>query len=354
MTVTTYTNSDSKVTADNFQNIFGRLWTRGAQLSILGQANMTWTMVMALLSGEHLLVTGEPGTGKSYACEVMAKLAFGTQDDYYGRVQGTPDKQPTHMIGGEVYNLSISDMVVRKGPLLRHIMMHIDEINRMPPKTQAALLQALMEGSAEINGISYAVRDGFTAFGTMNRASEGTYEVLDPLVDRFAFSARSSLPSAADRALIRAKRFVQLKDVRPVFASIQDYQDMVAFVNECASAPRDDTNEYITRVVDEFRKSDSWFRVPKGTDGDYEPTIGIRSEMALLKGATVKALSDGREFAQPGDVHYVLPAVFSHRLTIRPEHKENGSVRTQIEATLKSAGLSDPELIAVQRKKEEN
>lgn len=350
MTVTSFSATDSTITANNFQNAFGRLWTRGMELSVLGQPTMTWTMVMALLTGENVLLTGEPGTAKSYSCEVLAKLAFGSQSDYYGRVQGTPDKQPSSMVGGLTYNPSSGEMVVRKGPLLRYILSHVDEINRMPPKTQAALLQALQEGSAEIDGVSYPVRPGFTVTSTMNRGSEATYEVLDPLVDRFGFSARSTLPSAENRALIRAKRFRQLQDITPVFGSVEEYLEMVAYVNECASAPRDDTNDYITRVVDEFRKPDSWYKMPKGRDGEYEPTIGIRAEMALLKGATVKALSEGREFAEPADVYYVLPAVFNHRLTIESEHKDNGTVRMQIGETLKRAGLSSPDVITPKKK----
>ena len=354
MTVTSFSATDSTanstITVNNFQNTFGRLWTRGMELSVLGQPTMTWTMVMALLTGENVLLTGEPGTGKSYSCEVLAKLAFGSQSEYYGRVQGTPDKQPSSMVGVLAYKPNLDDMVVRKGPLLRYILSHVDEINRMPPKTQAALLQALQEGSAEIDGVNYPVRPGFIVTATMNRASEGTYEVADPLVDRFGFSARSSLPSAENRALIRTKRFRQPKDITPVFGSMDEYLEMVAFVDECSTAVEDHTNDYITRVVDEFRKPDSWYKVPRNGEGEYEPTIGIRAEMALLKGATVKALKDGREFAQPADVYYVLPAVLRHRLTIKPEYRANGTVSMQIEETLKRAGLSSPDLITPKKK----
>jgi MoxR-like ATPase len=325
----------------DFANTHHRLITK-ANRSILGQPNMVWTMIMAVLAGEHCLITGEPGTGKSWSVEVVAKLFFGRIRDFYGRAQGNIGMTSTVLLGGLIYNPATGELEPRKGVLLRYTVLQLDEINRMPPKTQAALLQALMEGSVEIDGVVYPVKLGFTAFATANKADQGTYELLKPLGDRFAFSALSKLPDAANRALIRSGQFVQLRDITPVFTDVDEYLEMVALVKQCAAAPTDETNNYITHVVDEFRKPESWFLIPRGQDGEYEPTIGIRTEMALLRGATVKALSHGRVAATPADVQYVLPTVLAHRLTIDPEKRNGGSVRSHIKDVLRDSGLYVP------------
>lgn len=337
-TITPIRPQDNTLSPKDFANTHHRLITR-ANRSILGQPNMVWTMIMAVLAGEHCLITGEPGTGKSWSVEVIAKLFFGRIRDYYGRAQGNIGMTATVLLGGLVYNPASGELEPRKGVLLRYTVLQLDEINRMPPKTQAALLQALMEGSVEIDGVVYPVKLGFTAFATANKADQGTYELLKPLGDRFAFSAQSQLPDAVNRARIRSGQFIQLKDVTPVFSDVDEYLKMVELVMQCAAAPTNETNDYITRVVDEFRKPDSWFMIPRGQDGEYEPTIGIRTEMALLRGATVKALSEGREAATPADVCFVLRSVFAHRLTIKPEQRNGGSVRSHIITTLQDSGL---------------
>jgi MoxR-like ATPase len=284
------------------------------------------------------MITGEPGTGKSWSAEVIAKLIFGYLKDYYGRGQGNVGMTVTVMIGGLVYNPETGKLEPRMGFLQRYTVLQLDEINRMPPKTQAALLQALMEGSIEIDGVVYPIRLE-VAYATANKADAGTFELLKPLGDRFGVSALSALPDPASRIAIRTGNYVQLADIEPMFRSLEEYHQMVAIVDKYAKAPSNETNEYITRVVDEFRRHDSWFVVPRGSDGEYEPTIGMRAEMSLLKAATVRALSQYRVKVTPADVQYVMPAVLSHRLTIKPELRNGDTVRTHIVDSLRKAGL---------------
>jgi MoxR-like ATPase len=295
-------------------------------------------MLMSALTGMHCLITGEPGTGKSWSAEVVAKLFFGHLKDHYGRGQGNIGMTATVLIGGLFYNQETGKLEPRMGLLHRYLVLQLDEINRMPPKTQAALLQALMEGSIEIDGIVYPIKLEF-AYATANKADAGTFELLKPLGDRFGFSARSVQPDPASRVAIRTGNFVQLADIEPMFRTLEEYRQMVAIVDKYAKAPSGEANEYITKVVDEFRRHDSWFVVPRGNDGEYEPTIGMRAEMALLKGATVRALSQYRVKVLPADVQYVLPAVMSHRLTIKPELRNGDTVRSHIAGTLRKAGL---------------
>ncbi len=210
----------------------------------------------------------------------------------------------------------------------------------MPPLTQAALFQCLMEGSIEIDGVAYPTRLEI-AYATANKADAGTYELLKPLGDRFGVSALSVQPDPASRVAIRTGNYVQLEDIEPMFRTLDEYREMVAIVDKYHKSPSVETNTYITLVVDEFRRHDSWFVVPRGSDsGEYEPTIGMRAETALLKAAQVRALSKYRVQATPADVQYVLPAIMSHRLTIKPElREEESTVRSRITDTLLKAGL---------------
>src|SRR4051794_14416769 len=261
-------------------------------------------MLAALALGGHVLLEGVPGTAKTLLASATAR-ALGIE---FRRLQFTPDMLPSDVTG--TMALRAGELVFRPGPVFAGVVL-ADEINRTPPKTQAALLEAMQEGQITVDGTSHALPDPFLVLATQNPVEyEGTYPLPEAQRDRFLVHVAIGYPSAdEERAMLRLRRRgltpAALDDVQPV-ASAEDLKAARAEVD--ATETSDEVVGYVVALVRRTRELPS---VALGASP--------RAAVHLLGAAKAAARLTGREFVIPDDVAAVAPAVLRHRITLRPE-----------------------------------
>jgi MoxR-like ATPase len=293
---------------------------------IRGQEEVIEQVLVALLSRGHVLLEGVPGIAKTLIAKTMAAIV-GCD---FKRVQFTPDLMPSDVTGTNVFDLRTSSFHLRRGPVFTNILL-ADEINRTPPKTQAALLQAMEERVVTIDGEDYHLAEPFFVVATQNPVEyEGTYPLPEAQLDRFLMKVLVSYPSAGEEEgiLRQAHEGVRAHDPRAagVTAAIA-----AADLAECQAA------------IGEVRVDDALFRyivqiVRKSRDA-YGVVLGgsPRAALAMLHcGKTLAALR-GRSFLIPDDVKELAPPILRHRLLLRPEVELEGLTPDHVVATTLSA-----------------
>ncbi|MBM4326486.1 MAG: MoxR family ATPase [Deltaproteobacteria bacterium] len=275
---------------------------------ILGQEAVLDQLLCCLLAGGHVLVEGVPGLGKTLLARTLARVV----DADYGRIQFTPDLLPSDIVGTSLFNPKTAEFVLRRGPIFKEILL-ADEINRTPPKSQAALLEAMEEGQVTIDGIRNSLPELFFVIATQNPVEyEGTYPLPETQLDRFMMKITIDYPSPeAELAVMKSYADgVELKDVEsqlpsPLIAKgeILDFRKgLVAIV------VRRETQEYIRRIVSETR------------DPIYvQLGASTRAAVAMLKAARALAALRGMDFVTPEDIKDVTLPVLRHRVILKPE-----------------------------------
>jgi MoxR-like ATPase len=272
-----------------------------------------FALTVALLARGHVLIEGVPGTGKTLAVRALA-LLLGLD---FRRIQFTPDLMPTDVVGTTVFNPQTAQFSTRLGPIVANVVL-ADEINRTPPKTQSALLEAMEEGRVTIDGTSHALPEPFLLCATQNPIEyEGTYPLPEAQLDRFLIKIEAHYPSEA-LELQLLQRVAGGFDARALEAS-----GVVPVTNagEVLEAQRtiraahlsDGVRDYVYRIVAETRKHR---RLTLGAS----PRAGI----ALLLAAQAASAIGGRDFVAPDDVKDVAPLVIPHRLIVAPEAEIEG------------------------------
>jgi MoxR-like ATPase len=292
---------------------------------VVGQEYVVDVMLAATAVGGHVLLEGVPGVAKTLVANAFAR-SLGVE---FRRVQFTPDMLPSDLTG--TMTLRDQELQFRPGPVFTNLLL-ADEINRTPPKTQAALLEAMQERQVSVDGTPHPLPDPFLVIATQNPIEyEGTYPLPEAQLDRFLAKLDVRYPSADDeqRMLQYAHHGVApatLDDVQPV-ATRDDLAHARAEVD--ATAVTDDVMAYVVALVRRTRELPS---VALGASP--------RAAVHLLATAKAAARLHGREFVVPDDVAAVAPAVLRHRLQLRPEAElERYTVDNAIEAALRAVAV---------------
>ena len=275
--------------------------------------------MVALLSGGHALIEGVPGTAKTLTVRVLSRL-LGVA---YARIQFTPDLMPSDVVGTTVFDQRSATFSLRQGPVFTNILL-ADEINRTPPKTQAALLEAMEERRVTIDGTTHDLPAPFLVCATQNPVEfEGTYPLPEAQLDRFIVRVRTGYPPAPDeRALIA--RAVAGFDARDL-----DAAGVVPVVNgaDLLAAQRAVRAIHVAESVQGYI-----YDVVAATRVSPDVALGAspRASLALVVAAQSAAYLDGRAFATPDDVKDVATIVLAHRIIVRPEAELDGTTADDV------------------------
>jgi MoxR-like ATPase len=283
----------------------------GLNSVVFGQQDITNQLLIALLTGGHVILEGVPGTGKTLMAKVLSQLI---QADFR-RIQLTPDILPMDILGTNIFDLKTQEFILRKGPVFTQLLL-ADEINRTPPKTQAALLEAMAEGQVTLDGDSVKLSDLFWVIATQNSLEfEGTYPLPEAQLDRFLFKLIINYPpTSAEREMLLAAQ-------QPQPGRQQAVVDKVATVANCLAARQEvqaikvsaPIIDYLLALVQQTRKHP-----------DLSLGASPRAAVAWLQASKAAAWLDRRDFVTPDDLKLVATPLLRHRLMLRPEAQLDG------------------------------
>ncbi|MBK8554664.1 MAG: MoxR family ATPase [Lewinellaceae bacterium] len=284
---------------------------------IVGQEDLLDQMLIALFSGGHVLLEGVPGIAKTLSAKLLAQtIAAG-----FSRIQFTPDMMPADVIGTSVFNMKSSDFNFKSGPIFSNIVL-IDEINRAPAKTQAALFEVMEEFQITVDGQTYPMKRPFFVLATQNPIEqEGTYKLPEAQLDRFLFKIILDYPSLEEEQTI-LRRFrndfngALRQTVKAVLtpADIADCQRRIEQVYI-----REELLDYIAAIVHNTRNN-----------GDLFLGASPRASLALMKTAKAIAAISGRNFVTPDDIRYVSYPTLNHRIILTPEREMEGFTTREV------------------------
>ncbi len=284
----------------------------------IGQRGVVDQLLLVLMCGGHAVIEGVPGLAKTLAVKSLARICgLGFQ-----RVQCTPDLMPADITGTNVFNLAQSNFQLHRGPIFTDLLL-VDEINRTPPRTQAALLEAMEERQVTLDGVRYPLPENFTVLATQNPIEfEGTYPLPEAQLDRFLFKIRIEYPSAEEEIEI-ISRFDKGFDPR--------HLDEIAFTpidpSLLPAARREISNvkieptlyPYLATVV---RRTRDWPALALGASP--------RAAVGLFFVARAMAAMDGRDYLLPDDIKAAALPVLRHRLLLKPEADLDGLTADQV------------------------
>jgi len=283
------------------------------QKAIVGQDAALEHIACALLAGGHALVEGVPGTAKTLMARSLAHVAGGS----FRRIQFTPDLMPSDVLGVNTYNTATGEFVFRPGPIFADVIL-ADEINRAPAKTQSALLEAMEERQATVDGVSHAMSRVFTVFATQNPVEfEGTYPLPEAEVDRFMMKIVVGYPAEQTEATILDRLEGGFDASNLATAGLQAVlnAETLGELRATVRAIRveEPVRRYVTRIVCATRSM---------------PQIALgaspRAAVMLMLAAKAQAVLNCREFVTPDDVKGMALPALRHRLLLHPEVEVEG------------------------------
>ncbi|MCC5617500.1 MoxR family ATPase [Nostoc sp. CHAB 5836] len=286
---------------------------QGLNQVIVGQSKLIQQLLVALLAGGHVILEGVPGTGKTLLVKVLAQLIQGE----FRRIQLTPDVLPSDITGTNIFDLNSRNFTLKKGPIFTEVLL-ADEINRTPPKTQAALLEAMEEMQVTLDGESLPLPDLFWVIATQNPLEfEGTYPLPEAQLDRFLFKLVVDYPDqAAEKQMLLnrqagfAARRLDISRLKPI-ATVADILQARQAVKEVKVS--EVIVDYLLALVRTSRQ------YPDLTLGASPRAAG-----AWLQTSQALAWLTGRDFVTPDDVKAVASPLLRHRLILKPEAMLDG------------------------------
>ncbi len=310
------------------QALFHQLADHLSQV-VFGQSALVKQLLIALLSNGHVILEGVPGTGKTLMVKVLAKLLKAD----FRRIQLTPDILPSDILGTNIFDLNTRTFVLKKGPVFTQILL-TDEINRTPPKTQAALLEAMEERQVTLDGESLPLSELFWTIATQNSLEfEGTYPLPEAQLDRFLFklivdypdpiAEKQMLSDSHSNGQTNLNKLAGLKPIATVEQCLQAQRE-VRTINVHESAI-----DYLLSLVERTRRH-----------SDLSLGASPRAAVAWLLASKASAWLAEREFVTPDDIKTVAPPLLRHRLILRPEAQLDGvSVDSVIQSILNQVAV---------------
>src|SRR5690554_2406274 len=284
---------------------------------IVGQKDMMDLLIVSLLANGHVLIEGVPGVAKT----ITAKLLSRTIDIDFSRIQFTPDLMPSDILGTSVFNAKTSDFEFKKGPIFSSMIL-IDEINRAPAKTQAALFEVMEEKQVTIDGETYKMKEPFIVLATQNPIEqEGTYRLPEAQLDRFLFKITVEYPTGEEELeiIIREQSLENAKKIEQneTVISGEKIEKYRAIVNQISL--EENLLKYIANIVVNTR-SNSFLYLGASP----------RASIAILIASKAFAAIDGRDFVTPEDIKRAAIPVLQHRVIVTPEREMEGLTSKQI------------------------
>jgi len=283
------------------------------QQIVVGNRPLIEEIFICMISGGHPLIEGEPGTAKTTICKIISRLI-----DYdFKRVQGAVDIQPADIIGVRVYDREKNEFVLTKGPIFTNFLM-VDEMNRLTPKTQSALLEALSEGQTTIDGTTYPLANPYFAIATQNPYEmEGTFPLIDAQRDRFMFSSiLDHLDSESELEVLRRERAGELDwnlfhdRINPLLGPA-DVKDMTITAREVLIDEK--VLMYARDIVLATR-----------AHSDIERGASSRASISFIRGSRARAAIEGRSYVIPDDVRALALPALRHRILLSRESAITG------------------------------
>ena len=281
--------------------------------AIVGQDAIVEHLTVALLAEGHVLLEGPPGTAKTFLAQCFA-CALGLD---FGRIQFTPDLLPGDILGSNLFNFQTSAFTLTRGPIFCDLLL-ADEINRTPPKTQAALLEAMQERKVTLDGETHALPAHFMVVATQNPIeSQGVYPLPEAQLDRFLFKLLVPYPSIEEEAAIVTRFGQRQGPPRPADFGISHVADAARLTGASAALGQvrvaDGIVDYVVRLVRATRES-----------AELSSGASPRAAVALANAARARAALEGRDYVVPDDVKALATAVLRHRLVLSPAAEIEG------------------------------
>ena len=284
---------------------------------LIGQNHLIELVMTAILSDGHVLIEGVPGVAKTYAAKLMARVL----DISFSRIQFTPDLMPSDVTGTNIFNPKEADFEFKRGPLFSNIIL-IDEINRAPAKTQAALLESMEERQVTADGTTYKLEPPFIVLATQNPVEhEGTYKLPEAQLDRFLFKIEVDYPSLEEEVKLleevsNMRITNDLSDVKAVVSKEEliDFKKLVWQIRV-----ESHLLEYIAKLVENTRENP-----------DLYLGASPRASIGILNASKALAALRGRDFITPDDIREVTIPVLNHRVVLSPEREMEGAKTKQI------------------------
>ncbi|PKR82075.1 magnesium chelatase [Brumimicrobium salinarum] len=279
---------------------------------IIGQESIVDLLMTGIFSAGHILLEGVPGVAKTLSAKVLSK-SIATE---FSRIQFTPDLMPSDVIGTSVFNMESSEFIFKKGPVFSNMIL-IDEINRAPAKTQAALFEVMEERQITYDGKLYKMDFPFIVIATQNPIEqEGTYALPEAQLDRFLFKITLEYPALNEEVEIlkRYRNNITSPDLSQIEAAISnaDLHKIQEIIKNVVIA--DELIDYIAAIVDQTRNH-----------GKIYLGASPRASLSILKSTKATAGIRGRNFVTPDDIQFVAPYVLNHRIILTPEAEMEGT-----------------------------
>ncbi|WP_425077011.1 AAA family ATPase [Psychroserpens sp. S379A] len=309
-------NFDNRIPLEDLKNAVDQIKSELRKV-IVGQDQFVELLIVALLADGHVLIEGVPGIAKTITAKLFAKVL----KTNFSRIQFTPDLMPSDVLGTSILNMKDSEFEFKPGPIFSNIVL-IDEINRAPAKTQAALFETMEERQATIDGKTYTFEAPFMVLATQNPIEqEGTYALPEAQLDRFIFKIKVDYPSLEDEIKIidsHHKRQGQLPQT--IIESVLDTKSLEEYKSKTqAIVVEEKIIKYIAEIVSKTRN---------------HPHLYLggspRASISILNTAKAFAAINGRDFVIPEDVKKAVKPVLNHRIILTPEREMEGMTTEQV------------------------
>jgi MoxR-like ATPase len=270
-------------------------------LAVLGKPEVVKLVVVALLAGEHILLEDVPGVGKTLIAKALAKSI----DGKFTRLQFTPDLLPSDITGSSIYNSSIGDFKFNPGPVFANVVL-ADEVNRAPPRTQSALLEAMGEAQVSVDGQTHALPKPLMVIATQNPFEfEGTYLLPESQLDRFLLRITVGYPERVfERELLQSHRIGEPVDNLQPAISLEEIMSAQRYVANIAFEPS--LVDYLLDIVHATRENDS-----------LQVGVSTRGALAFFRAAQARAVVENRDHVIPDDIKQLAIPVLAHRIVPR-------------------------------------
>ncbi|WP_292890556.1 MoxR family ATPase [Nonlabens sp.] len=278
---------------------------------IVGQEEMIELLIVSILANGHSLIEGVPGVAKTVTAKLLAK----TMDVNFSRIQFTPDLMPSDILGTSVFSMKNNEFEFKPGPIFSNIIL-IDEINRAPAKTQAALFEAMAERQVTIDGKEYDLKAPFLVFATQNPIEqEGTYRLPEAQLDRFLFKINVDYPNLEEEIQILTDQHARKNtDAESTVETVMNADEIAAYQRTVKEIfIEDHLIKYIAKIILDTRNNPNLY-------------LGAspRASIAIMNGAKAHAAIKGRDFVTPDDIKFIATAVMRHRIILTPEREMEG------------------------------